>query len=303
MKSYYARLTDSQGQSVKQSLINLLPPATVAAIIAFWAFAPAAWVDAPWTIVMVGLGTIAFVQLLEFVCERHQGWRINRRELLTDIFYVVFGYTVIRMVSDALANSPLTAAKEALGIATPWLADLPFLVQVAAAMLVIEFGQYWMHRLMHNNAWFWATHAPHHHITQLNAMKGFIGNPVELFLISLSVIALLDFDTNALFAAFNTLGAIAIYAHANVRADPPIWYSFFFTTIRHHSLHHTALSYEDTRCNYGNSVILWDRLFGTFREGESEVVGQDDRRRLSIREQFLFPVLPWLERKNRAGDR
>jgi len=47
-------------------------------------------------------------------------------------------------------------------------------------------------------------------------------------------------------------------------------------------------------------VILWDRVFGTYREGESEVVGQDERRRLSIREQFLFPILPWLERKRSA---
>lgn len=44
-------------------------------------------------------------------------------------------------------------------------------------------------------------------------------------------------------------------------------------TIRNHTLHHTALSYEDTRCNYGNSVILWDRVFGTYREGESAIVG------------------------------
>ena len=60
------------------------------------------------------------------------------------------------------------------------------------------------------------------------------------------------------------------------------------------------MSYEDTRCNYGNSVIFWDRVFGTYREGESAVVGQDDRKRLSIREQWLFPVLPWLEDKQRA---
>jgi sterol desaturase/sphingolipid hydroxylase (fatty acid hydroxylase superfamily) len=100
---------------------------------------------------------------------------------------------------------------------------------------------------------------------------------------------LLDVDLNALFAAITGAGVIATYAHANVRADPPIWYGFLFTTIRNHSLHHTALSYEDTRCNYGNSVILWDRVFGTYREGESEVVGQDERRRLSIKEQFLFP--------------
>lgn len=284
---------------MKQSLVNLLPPATVAAIWAFWAFAPAAWVEGGWAIMAVGLGTLAIVQLLELVFERHEGWRINRRELATDVFYVVFGYGVIGFLTETLVNGPLGSLKEAWGIATPWLADSPFLVQVLVVMFTFEFGQYWMHRAMHNWYPLWLTHAPHHHITQLNAMKGFIGNPIELFLISLGVIALLDVDLNALFAAITASGAIAAYAHANVRADPPIWFGFFFTTIRNHSLHHTALSYEDTRCNYGNSVIFWDRVFGTYKEGESKVVGQDDRRRLSIREQWLFPLRPLLDRRTK----
>jgi sterol desaturase/sphingolipid hydroxylase (fatty acid hydroxylase superfamily) len=286
---------------VKQSLINLLPPATVAAIWAFWGLAPAAWTQGPWAIMAVGLGTLAFVQLLELVFERHEGWRINGRELLTDVFYVAFGYGVIGFLSDTLVNGPLGELKEAWGIGTPWLAASPFLVQVLVVMFVFEFGQYWMHRAMHNWTPLWLTHAPHHHITQLNAMKGFIGNPVELFLISLGITALLDVDLNALFAAITAGGAIATYAHANVRADPPIWYGYFFTTIRNHSLHHTALSYEDTRCNYGNSVIFWDRVFGTYKEGESEVVGQDDRKRLSIKEQWLFPLRPWLEKRKTAA--
>jgi sterol desaturase/sphingolipid hydroxylase (fatty acid hydroxylase superfamily) len=282
---------------VKQSLVNLLPPATVAAVVAFWAFAPQAWVEAPWTIMIVGLAVIAFVQLLELVFERHEGWRINRRELATDVFYVAFGYGVIGFLSDTLINSPLRDLKAELGIATPWLAASPFLVQVVVVLFTFEFGQYWMHRAMHNWTPLWLTHAPHHHITQLNAMKGFIGNPIELFLISLGVLALLDVDLNALFAAITTGGVIATYAHANVKADPPIWYGFFFTTIRNHSLHHTATSYEDTRCNYGNSVIFWDRVFGTYKDGESAIVGQDERKRLSIREQWLFPILPWLEKR------
>jgi len=286
---------------VKQSLINLLPPATVAAIWAFWGLAPAAWTQGPWAIMAVGLGTLAFVQLLELVFERHEGWRINGRELLTDVFYVAFGYGVIGFLSDTLVNGPLGELKEAWGIGTPWLAASPFLVQVLVVMFVFEFGQYWMHRAMHNWTPLWLTHAPHHHITQLNAMKGFIGNPIELFLISLGITALLDVDLNALFAAITAGGAIATYAHANVRADPPIWYGYFFTTIRNHSLHHTALSYEDTRCNYGNSVIFWDRVFGTYKEGESEVVGQDDRKRLSIKEQWLFPLRPWLEKRKTAA--
>jgi sterol desaturase/sphingolipid hydroxylase (fatty acid hydroxylase superfamily) len=286
---------------VKQSLINLLPPATVAGIWAFWGLAPAAWTQGPWAIMAVGLGTLAFVQLLELVFERHEGWRINGRELLTDVFYVAFGYGVIGFLSDTLVNGPLSELKEAWGIGTPWLAASPFLVQVLVVMFVFEFGQYWMHRAMHNWTPLWLTHAPHHHITQLNAMKGFIGNPIELFLISLGITALLDVNLNALFAAITAGGAIATYAHANVRADPPIWYGYFFTTIRNHSLHHTALSYEDTRCNYGNSVIFWDRVFGTYKEGESEVVGQDDRKRLSIKEQWLFPLRPWLEKRKTAA--
>jgi sterol desaturase/sphingolipid hydroxylase (fatty acid hydroxylase superfamily) len=84
-----------------------------------------------------------------------------------------------------------------------------------------------------------------------------------------------------------------------VRSNPPLFYSYIFTTIRHHSLHH-SVPYEDTRCNYGNSLIVLDRIFGTYKEGEASVVGQDDRRRLSIREQWLFPVTPLIE-KYRAG--
>jgi sterol desaturase/sphingolipid hydroxylase (fatty acid hydroxylase superfamily) len=139
------------------------------------------------------------------------------------------------------------------------------------------------------------THAPHHHITQLNAAKGYVGNPIELFLISLSVVALFDLPLTAIFCAVSVLGVVSGFAHANVRSDPPIWYSFVFTTIRHHSLHH-SVPYEDTRCNYGNSLILLDRIFGTYQEGEASVVGQDERRRLSIREQWLFPFQPILAR-------
>ena len=285
---------------MKQTLVNLLPPATLAAILAFWGLAPQSISGSPWALPAIGVGTVVFVQALEFVFERHEGWRMNWTEFATDLFYFAFFFFVIGWLSDTLVNSPLRAVKESWGIGTPWLMELPFLVQTMIALFVFEFGQYWMHRAMHNWTPLWLTHAPHHHLTQLNAMKGYIGNPVELFLISLGVISLLDFDLNALFASFTIGGAIAIYAHANVSANPPIWYGYFFTTIRNHSLHHTATSYEDTRCNYGNSVIFWDRVFGTYKEGESAIVGQDERKRLSIWEQWTFPLRPLLAKRESA---
>ena len=285
------------GETFKDKAFNLVPPATIAVVMLFWAFGPAAWIESPWSIVVAGALTSAFIQGMEWVHERHAGWRIDRREFATDLFYVILGNTAIGWATATLAEEPLKGVKQSLGLTTEWAMHLPFVLQVLLVIVLIEFGQYWMHRLMHGNSFFWSTHAPHHHITQLNAMKGYVGNPIELFLISLSVVALFDLPQAAAFCAFNVMGVISGFAHANVRSNPPIWYAFFFTTIRHHSLHH-SVGYEDTRCNYGNSLILCDRIFGTFRDGESEIVGQDDRRRLSIWEQTIFPARPLIEKFN-----
>ena len=281
--------------SLNSKVFNLIPPAMIAVVLVFWAFGPAALLDNPWTLPLTTPLIPITVLLLERVHERHAGWRMNKQEFFTDLFYAVLSATLITWLTQVLADGPLTAAKASLGITTQWAMRLPWLAQVALVIVLFEFGQYWMHRLMHNVHPFWLTHAVHHHITQLNATKGAVGNPIELFLISLSVIALFDLEKTAFFAAVNTMTVIAVFAHANVRSDPPRWYSFFFTTIQHHSLHH-SVDFESTRCNYGNCLILLDRIFGTYRDGESAIVGQDERKRLTIWEQTLFPFQPLIDK-------
>jgi sterol desaturase/sphingolipid hydroxylase (fatty acid hydroxylase superfamily) len=280
--------------NMKTQLFGLVPPTMLVLMLVFWANIPASWVDNAFTVTAVSIATLAIVQLLEFVNERHVGWRMHRLEFLTDLFYAVLFFGVISGVEDDFAETPLASAKKALGITTDWALHAPFVVQVALVIVVVEFGQYWMHRLMHNS-FVWWTHAPHHHITQLNAAKGLVGNPLELFLVSLSVIAVFDLRKDATFCAFNILGVVSNFAHANVRCKTPRWYSYVFTSIEAHSLHH-SVPYLDTRCNYANSLILIDRVFGTFREGEASIVGQDNRQRLSIAQQFLFPLRPLMAR-------
>jgi sterol desaturase/sphingolipid hydroxylase (fatty acid hydroxylase superfamily) len=267
----------------------------VVAVLLFWMFGPKSWIGNAWALTIATSLTTLLVLGLEWINERHASWRLTKKEFFTDLFYMVLGATAITWVTTKLAEDPLKAAKHSLGITTEWAMHLPFVVQVALVIFLIEFGQYWMHRLMHNYTPFWLTHAPHHHITQLNAMKGAVGNPIELFLISLSVVALFDLPVAAELCAFNILSVVSTFAHANTRCDPPRWYGFFFTTIQNHSLHH-SVAYEDTRCNYANSLILIDRVLGTYRHGESELVGQDDRRRLSIMEQMIFPFRPLIDK-------
>ncbi len=277
--------------SVKTVAFKYFQPATLLVIVLFWTLAPTGWAKSAWTIFAVGIVLKMVILGLEWVNERHAGWRLTKVELLTDLFYVGLGYTVIRYTRKHWGDAPVEAAKHAFGIHTPWLEHAPFLLQVGMIASIGSISGYWMHRAMHNWTPLWLTHAPHHYVTQLNALKGAVGNPIELFLIGLGIDGLFDFSLPALFCAGTMMGAVSTFAHANVRFDPPRWYSFFFTTVEHHSLHH-SVDYASTRCNYADSLILIDRIFGTFRTGESAVVGQENGRRLSIGEQFIYPFVP-----------
>jgi sterol desaturase/sphingolipid hydroxylase (fatty acid hydroxylase superfamily) len=286
---------------MKRIVFSLFQPVTIAMIVLFWALAPTSMAENPWTLVAVNFLVLGIVVALEFVNERHVSWRTNGREFATDLFYTIFMATAIAELTKKLADEPLGMVKHALGISTPWVMHLPFVLQVFLVLFLIEFGQYWMHKAMHYT-FLWWSHAVHHHITQMNAMKGAVGNPTELFLITLSVVALFDVPVSAVFCALSIGNLVGACIHSNVRYDSPRWYNFFFTTIEAHSLHHSASSYEATRCNYAGTFIFIDRLFGTYRDGESEIVGQDERKRLSIPEQFIFTFRPLIAAiKGRQG--
>ena len=169
-----------------------------------------------------------------------------------------------------------------------WFTGLPLLVQALMISFIFDFGQYWMHRGMHNWYPLWLAHAPHHYITQLNVNKGAVGNPIELFLIGLGVGGFFDFLPRAALLA-GTLGlAVGSYQHINVRFNSPRWWRFLFNTTEHHSLHHSQ-DYESTRSNFAGAYIFIDRIFGTCIDGEAELLGQEGGRRMSIREQMTYP--------------
>src|SRR3546814_918659 len=101
--------------------VTLIPPSPPTVVVLFWGLAPYAVVEYPWTLVLVGVAIMAWIQGLEWFLERHEGWRLNKREFATDVFYVVLSYTAITWATSNLAEEPLLSIKESLGIATPWL--------------------------------------------------------------------------------------------------------------------------------------------------------------------------------------
>ncbi|MET3722670.1 sterol desaturase family protein [Sphingomonas trueperi] len=283
--------TGVQGGPVKRFIFTWFQPAVLLAMVLFWTLAPDSIAKAS---VAVGIGIVFKLCLLgmERISERHRHWRLTWKELASDLFYVGMSYTLIKYAGKHFGDDAIIdAIKHYFHFKTAWAAQIPILFQALAILLIFDFCQYWMHRGMHNWTPLWLTHAPHHHITQLNALKGSVGNPIELFLIGLSLGGFFDFLPRAALLAGGIGMAIGAYTHANIRFNTPRWWSFLFNTVEHHSLHHSP-DYDSSRTNYANTFIFIDRIFGTCRDSEAAHVGLDDCRRLGIKEQMVYPFRP-----------
>jgi sterol desaturase/sphingolipid hydroxylase (fatty acid hydroxylase superfamily) len=298
----WENIPEVSGGAVKQFVFTWFQPAMLLALLAFWYYAPNSIAKAS-TAVWIGIGFRALLLGLEWVNPRYASWQLTWKELTTDLFYVGLGYTLLRIVgyylgSDALIKSIQDHFHQDK---LQWFTSLPILVQAFLIAFIFDFGQYWMHRGMHNWYPLWLPHSVHHYITQLNINKGAVGNPVELFLIGLGIGGLFDFLPRAALIAGVFGLAVGTYQHINVRFNSPRWWRFLFNTTEHHSLHHSQ-DYEASRSNYAGSFIFIDRMFGTCVDGEAELLGMEGGRRMSIREQMTYPFTEgWKALKRRLA--
>ena len=291
-----------EGGPVKQFVFTWFQPAMLLALLAFWYYAPNSIAKAS-TAIGIGIGFKVLLLGLEWVNPRYRSWQLTWKELATDLFYVGLGYTILRIVDSYIGSDVM-----AKGIQQAfhwdkftWFVALPLLVQAFLISFIFDFGQYWMHRGMHNWYPLWLTHAPHHFITQLNINKGAVGNPVELFLIGLGIGGFFDFLPRAFLLAGSFGMAVSTYQHINVRFNTPVWWRFIFNTTEHHSLHHSR-DYEASRSNYSGTWIFIDRIFGTCVDGEAELLGMEGGRRMSIVEQMHYPFTEaWKTLKAKFG--
>ena len=291
-----------EGGPLKRFVFTWFQPSLLFALIAFWYYAPNSIAKAS-TAIGIGIGVRILLLALEWVNPRHASWRLTWKELASDLFYVGLGYTLLNLVERYIGSDVVIEAvqHDFDWDKLAWFTGLPLLLQALLISFIFDFGQYWMHRGMHNWYPLWLTHAPHHYITQLNINKGAVGNPVELFLIGLGIGGFFDFLPCAALLA-GTLGlAVGTYQHINVRFNSPRWWRFLFNTTEHHSMHHSQ-DYEATRSNYASTWIVIDRLFGTCVDGEAELLGMEGGRKMSIAETMTYPFTEgWKSLKERFG--
>ncbi|HEY6547482.1 MAG TPA: sterol desaturase family protein [Vicinamibacteria bacterium] len=141
-----------------------------------------------------------------------------------------------------------------------------------ACWLGVDFFYYWFHRASHEINAGWAAHIVHHQSEDMNLAVAlrqsvFQGALSWVFYLPL---ALLGFPP-AMFltvSAVNTLYQFWIHTRLIGKLGPLEW---VLNTPSHHRVHHGRNPKYIDR-NHAGSLIIWDRMFGTFQEEEEEPV-------------------------------
>ena len=134
------------------------------------------------------------------------------------------------------------------------------------ALVLLEDLSYWfMHKMDHQVRFLWAGHIHHHSSKEFNfsvGLRSAVFEPIEkfLFFIPLALIGFRPLDIVLIYVLSQGWGT---FVHTRmIKKLGPLEY--IFTTPSHHRVHHGMnVKYLDK--NYGMFLIIWDKMFGTFR--------------------------------------
>jgi sterol desaturase/sphingolipid hydroxylase (fatty acid hydroxylase superfamily) len=136
--------------------------------------------------------------------------------------------------------------------------------------LADDFSYYWFHRISHQVNYFWASHVVHHSSQHYNLAAAlrqtWTGNATGSFLFW-AWMPLVGF--NPLWVLFMQQVSLIyqFWIHTETIQTMPRWFEFIFNTPSHHRVHHGSdLKYLDK--NHAGILIIWDRIFGTFKKEE-----------------------------------
>lgn len=163
-----------------------------------------------------------------------------------------------------------------------------------SAFVLYDLAYYWVHRLSHGLPVLWAAHSVHHQATELD-LSVILRAPMIAPLQAFPLYALLAIGgvPPTLYVAIAVLEH-TLMAWLHTRFVPDLGaVGWLLNTPSHHRVHHAA-DPTLSRANYGGVLIVWDRLFGTFRaETQSTSFG------IAGTAMPLHPLranlLPWLE--------
>lgn len=202
--------------------------------------------------------------LLERCMPHERQWLANDGQLGPDI-----GHTLL----SKLAVQALVLSVGVMGtveaVAPPgagwWPHGWPLALQVLLGMTIAELGFYWAHRLAHERPLLWRFHAVHHSVTRLwfvNTGRFHFINTIISVAFGTGVALAAGVPKDIIIWVSAITAYIGLLTHCNVEMRFGML-NYLFNTPALHRWHHSMVREEGDR-NYGENLMLFDLLFGTF---------------------------------------
>jgi len=218
------------------------------------------------------------VSMFFFLLELSNPWRPRqarfRKDFWLDFFYMFFNFFLFSLVIyNAASNVVVNLFNDFLAIfgitnlVAIEIGSWPAWTQLFALFLVRDFIQWWVHRLLHRNAWLWQFHKVHHSVEQMGFaahlrfhwMENVVYRSIEYLPLAMIGFGIVDFFIVHIFTL-----SIGHFNHSNWRLNLGP-FKYVFNNPEMHIWHHAYDIPEDRRygVNFGLSLSCWDYIFGT----------------------------------------
>lgn len=220
--------------------------------------------------------TMAVLGMLAVAVTAVEGFALAARARARDAapydwraFWTTVRINAWRVVVESLPMGAFLGASLPLGVwcyeQRLWTVPMDSVWGWVAMFFVTEFFYYWMHRAGHRIRWYWASHMVHHSGNQYNLSAAFrqsvTGKITGAFIFFAPQCALgFSPDMVLLSYAFNLVYQFWIHTDTIGKLG---WLEGWLNTPSAHRVHHGA-NPEYLDCNYGGTILLFDRLFGTY---------------------------------------
>lgn len=144
----------------------------------------------------------------------------------------------------------------------------PIWLELILAILIFDFAIWLQHLITHKIPILWRLHRVHHADRDMDVTTAIRFHPVEIALsmiLKVGLVYALGPSVLAIIVFEILLNGTAMFNHANIRLPLPLDVAIrrILVTPDMHRVHHSEHRHEHDS-NYGFSLSIWDRLFGTY---------------------------------------
>ncbi len=218
------------------------------------------------------------ISLFFLILEWIRPWRKSqlkfRQDFWLDFFYMFFNFFLFSLIiynaaSDVVVNL-FNDGLHALGVNNMVALNLdswPKWSQLLALLVIRDFIQWWVHRLLHRLDFLWEFHKVHHSVQQMGFAAHLRYHWMETVVyrtIEYLPLAMIGFGIDDFFLVHIFTLAVGHFNHSNLKLNlGPLKY--VFNNPQMHIWHHAENLPKDRRrgVNFGLTLSMWDYLWGT----------------------------------------